>query len=123
MANFKIATLPEQPRVELHDLLALTGAEISVNDMAPNTAVPFVHAHKQNEEIYLVIGGSGLLYIDGEEVAIKQGDAFRIDPAGHRCLKAGADGLKIICVQVKQNSLEGFTFNDGVPCEEKAFAQ
>ena len=50
------------------------------------------------------------------------GDAFAIAPEGHRCLKAGPEGLTYICVQAQQGSLEGFTMSDGVMCEgEKAF--
>jgi len=30
--------------------------------------VPFIHSHKQNEEIYYVISGSGKAIIDNEEV-------------------------------------------------------
>ena len=36
-------------RVELHDQLFLTGAEISVNRLPAGANVPFVHFHKSNE--------------------------------------------------------------------------
>ena len=38
-------------RVELHDQLFLTGAEISVNRLPAGANVPFAHFHKSNEEI------------------------------------------------------------------------
>ena len=75
-------------RSELHDLLGLTGAEISFNLLPAGASVPFVHAHKKNEEIYIVLEGAGKLYIDGEEMALKAGDCFRIAPEGERCISA-----------------------------------
>ena len=51
--------------------------------------MPFVHHHTQNEEVYLILEGKGMLYIDGEEVPLKEGDCFRIDPQGERCLARG----------------------------------
>ena len=107
-------------RVVLHDVLALTGAEVSINELPAGVSVPFVHTHKNNEEIYVVLSGKGFLFIDGEEFAIKEGDAFRIDPKGARCIKADdASALRFICVQAKAKSLEGFTQNDGLPSDLK----
>ena len=41
-------------RGELHDLLNLTGAEVSCNTLPAGASVPFVHHHTQNEEVYLI---------------------------------------------------------------------
>lgn len=107
-------------RVVLHDELALTGSEVSINELPAGVSVPFVHAHKNNEEVYVVLSGKGWLYIDGDEFEIKEGDAFRIDPKGERCLKADdASPLRIICIQAKSNSLEGFTDTDGILVDTK----
>ena len=57
MENFKMVDVKDAPRVELHNQLGLTGCEISINELPPKAAVPFVHAHKQNEEVYGVLGG------------------------------------------------------------------
>ena len=57
--NFKKVTLVEAARQELHDVLGLTGAEVSVDVLPAGGAVPFVHAHKANEEIYGVLQGRG----------------------------------------------------------------
>lgn len=101
-------------RVVLHDALSLTGAEISINELPAGVSVPFVHAHKNNEETYIVLSGKGWLYIDGEELEIKEGDAFRIDPKGKRCISASKGmPLRFICVQSKAHSLESFSQADG----------
>lgn len=120
---FQKATLDlNAARSELHDLLSLTGAEVSLNNLPAGAAVPFVHAHKQNEEIYIVLSGSGELYIDGKVESLKAGDVFRIAPQGRRAIRAAADdGIKFLCIQCAQNSLKEYTNTDGVMCEnEKA---
>lgn len=122
MANYKLGHINfEENRVELHNMLNLTGAEISYNSLPAGAGVPFVHAHKENEEIYIVLDGKGLLFVDGVETEIKKGDCFRIDPKGQRCLKAAADSaLQYLCIQTKANSLEHFTMTDGVMSEDMA---
>ena len=113
MNNFTKISTQEGARVELHDLLNLTGAEISINVLPAGASVPFVHAHKQNEEIYAVLEGKGSAVIDGERVALKAGDWVRIAPPAKRQFFADAnEGIKYICIQVKANSLEGYTMSD-----------
>ena len=83
MAQYKLAHIDMKGnRGELHDLLNLTGAEVSCNTLPAGASVPFVHHHTQNEEVYLILEGKGMLYIDGEELPLKEGDCFRIDPQG-----------------------------------------
>ena len=77
--------------------------------------VPFVHSHKSNEEIYGVILGKGKAVIDGEEVALAEGDWLRVAPKAKRQFSAAADsGITFVCIQVKENSLGGFTADDAV---------
>ena len=51
MANYAKTNIGNESRVELHEVLGLTGAEVSVNNLPAGAGVPFVHAHKENEEI------------------------------------------------------------------------
>ena len=77
--------------------------------------VPFVHSHKSNEEIYGVISGKGKAVIDGEEVALAEGDWLRVASKAKRQFSAAADsGITFVCIQVKENSLGGFTVDDAV---------
>ena len=72
MAQYKLAHIDMKGnRGELHDLLNLTGAEVSCNTLPAGASVPFVHHHTQNEEVYLILEGKGMLYIDGEELPLK----------------------------------------------------
>lgn len=121
MKNFQLINVADNPRVELHEALQLTGCEMSINHLPAGGAVPFVHAHKQNEELYYVLSGKGELYIDGEVLPLKEGDAFRIDPAGKRAIRAAQDSeLRYLCIQTKVGSLEGYTMEDGIILEDKA---
>lgn len=87
--NFRRISLESAPRTELHDALGLTGCEVSVNALPAGAAVPFVHRHVKNEEVYGVLEGRGELYIDGEVVELKAGDWFRIPPEGRRARRSG----------------------------------
>ena len=117
MANFAKTHSADESRVELHKTLGLTGAEISINTLPAGAGVPFVHAHKNNEEIYGVLEGAGSATIDGEEVELAAGDWLRVSPAAKRQFRAAADaGITYVCIQVKENSLEGFTADDAIMC-------
>ena len=119
--NLKLIHLEDAPRTELHDALGLTGCEVSVNHLPAGAAVPFVHKHTENEELYGVLEGKGELYLDGEVHEIKAGDWFRILPEGRRAIRAAVDeGIRFICIQTKAGSLSHYTMTDGVPVDEKA---
>ena len=103
------------PRVELHDKLGLTGAEISCNNLPAGGSVPFIHSHKQNEEIYYIVSGSGKAIIDNEEVNLATGDWIKVSPKAERQLFASENNsISYICIQVKENSLEEYTADDAI---------
>lgn len=107
-------------RVMLGATLGLTGCEISVNNVPAGKFTPFVHSHKMNEEVYIVVGGKGMYYVDGEEFAIQEGCVIRVAPEGKRAIKAGDEPLIYICIQAQRGSLTQATMEDGVINEEKA---
>ena len=115
MKNYNKASIKDEPRTELHDVLALTGAEISINTLPAGASVPFVHSHKCNEEIYAVLEGRGHAVIDGEKIELTAGDWLRVSPAAKRQFFASNDtAIKYVCIQVKENSLEGYTMTDAI---------
>lgn len=114
MKNYSKVSTEPAARIELHDTLSLTGAEVSINAFPAGAGVPFVHSHKQNEEIYLILSGKGQAVIDDETVTLAAGDCLRLSPAAKRQFSAAADeGMRFVCIQVKENSLEQFTATDG----------
>ena len=115
MENYVKTTVERENRTELHEKLALTGAEISLNTLPAGAAVPFVHSHKENEEIYGVLSGKGKAVIDSEEISLAAGDWLKISPTAKRQFFAANDSeITYICIQVKENSLEGYTATDAV---------
>ena len=115
MANYAKTNIGNEGRVELHETLSLTGAEISINNLPAGASVPFVHSHKTNEEIYGILAGKGKVIIDGEEIALTAGDWLRISPAAKRQFFAAEDSaISFVCIQAKENSLGGFTADDAI---------
>jgi uncharacterized cupin superfamily protein len=100
--------------------LGLTGCEVSLNCLSAGTAVPFVHAHKKNEELYIVTAGNGKFFVDGAEFPVKGGSMIRVAPAGERALTAGDKDLCYICIQAQEGSLTQATREDGMIRETKA---
>lgn len=115
MSNYSKTHVAADARTELHDTLSLTGAEISINNLPAGASVPFVHAHKQNEEIYVVLSGKGKAVVDDETIELTAGDWMRIAPQGKRQFFAAEDSaISFACIQVKEGSLEGYTMTDAV---------
>ena len=112
--------LAAKGRVMAGQELGLTGCEVSFNYMPAGKFLPFVHSHKLNEEVYIVVRGQGEFMVDGEEFAIGDGSVIRVAPAGQRAIKAGAEDLVYICIQAQNNSLTQATRDDGVINEAKA---
>ena len=115
-----VGDIQARGRVTLHNELALTGSEISINQLPPGASVPFVHSHKRNEEVYIVVKGKGRFYVDGDEFEVEEGSVVRVDPAGARCITADRQSsIRYICIQTEAKSLVQFTESDGVILESK----
>ena len=115
MSNFAKTHIGNDARVELHDLIGLTGAEVSINNLPAGAGVPFVHSHKNNEEIYAILSGKGPATLDGEVVELEAGDWVRVSPSVKRQFTANKnEGITFACIQVKENSLEAYTADDAV---------
>jgi uncharacterized cupin superfamily protein len=68
------------------------------------------HSHDEQEsgqeEVNVVLSGSGTYTIDGEVVPVRAGDVFRFDPETHRMPTAGPDGLTMLAVGAPRGSYE-----------------
>lgn len=107
------ANLTSPSKLFLKDILGLTGCEISVNKMTAGSKAPFAHKHKENEELWIVLKGTGSITVDGKEFPVKEGSFLKISPDGVRTVSADTD-LVFLCVQTKANSLTGYTFTDAI---------
>ncbi|MGM9947672.1 cupin domain-containing protein [Floccifex sp.] len=115
MSNYTKTNIGKEGRVELHDALSLTGAEVSINTLPTGSHIPFIHSHKNNEEIYGILSGKGKVIIDDECIEIKEGDWLKIKPVAKRQFFASENSsISFVCIQVKENSLDSFTVNDAI---------
>jgi quercetin dioxygenase-like cupin family protein len=56
------------------------------------------HSHREQEEAYVVVAGSGRIRLDDEIRDIRQWDVIRVAPEIVRAFEAGPDGLDLIAV-------------------------
>jgi mannose-6-phosphate isomerase-like protein (cupin superfamily) len=106
---------PAAGKYFLKDRLGLTGMEVSLNQLPEGAAVPFYHTHRENEELYLFIGGCGQFQVDGQIIEVKEGTTVRVGPEGERTLRNNGSGdLFFIVIQVKADSLRQWVMTDGV---------
>jgi quercetin dioxygenase-like cupin family protein len=71
---------------------------ISLFRYAANLRSPMAHSHKEQEEAYLIVAGSGRVLLDGEVKELRQWDVLRVAPEVVRSFEAGPDGLDIVAV-------------------------
>lgn|GEM_PF-54459 len=99
----------------LHELMGLTGMEISFGLLPAQSSFPFYHKHTQNEEVYLFLQGTGEFQVDGQVMPIHEGTAVRIAPDGVRCFRNTCDQpMFYVVIQAKAGSLEQWTGSDGI---------
>ena len=65
---------------------------------APNFRSPLGHRHREQEEAYVVVSGSGRALLDDQVIELKQWDALRVAPQVVRAFEAGSEGLDLIAV-------------------------
>jgi quercetin dioxygenase-like cupin family protein len=71
---------------------------VSLFRYAANLRSPMAHSHREQEEAYVVVAGSGRVLLDGEVQELREWDVVRVAPEVVRAFEAGPDGLDIIAV-------------------------
>jgi mannose-6-phosphate isomerase-like protein (cupin superfamily) len=71
---------------------------VSRETLAPGFRVPFGHTHRDQEEVYVVLRGSGRMKIGADIVELVEGDMVRVGPGVWRCTEAGPDGMQVLAV-------------------------
>jgi uncharacterized cupin superfamily protein len=112
--------MPTRGKLFLQSLLGSTGLEMSLNVIPPGTGIPFLHRHRQNDEIYIVVGGRGQFLVDSECIDVAEGSALRISPAGARAWRNNTDApLFFLCIQYRADSMIKGGTSDGQKAEGK----
>jgi mannose-6-phosphate isomerase-like protein (cupin superfamily) len=68
----------------------------------PGARMPFGHRHGVQEEVYVVVAGSGRAKLEDQIVEIGLWDVLRVAPQVIRSFEAGPDGMEMICVGGKR---------------------
>jgi mannose-6-phosphate isomerase-like protein (cupin superfamily) len=76
--------------------LELEESGLTYQRIPPDYRFPYGHTHKRQEEVFVVVGGSGRMKLDDEIVELKKFDAVRIPPGTWRGYEAGPEGLEIL---------------------------
>jgi mannose-6-phosphate isomerase-like protein (cupin superfamily) len=80
------------------EALELEQSGLSYQRVPPAYRFPYGHTHKKQEEVYVVVRGSGRMKLDDEIVTLKEWDVVRVPPGTWRGYEAGPEGLEIIVI-------------------------
>jgi quercetin dioxygenase-like cupin family protein len=64
----------------------------------PGVRSPIGHSHREQEEAYVVIAGSGRVRLDDEVVELARWDVVRVAPPVVRGFEGGPEGLELIAI-------------------------
>ena len=78
--------------------LELEQSGLGYQRIPPNYRFPYGHTHEKQEEVYVVLNGSGRMKLDDEIVELEQWDTVRVSPGTWRGYEAGPDGLEILVI-------------------------
>ena len=76
--------------------LGLAHSGVTHYRIAADFRIPFGHSHSEQEEIYVVLSGSGRLKLDDEVLELRELDAVRIGAGTWRNLEGGPEGVEIL---------------------------
>jgi mannose-6-phosphate isomerase-like protein (cupin superfamily) len=78
--------------------LKLEKCALSYQRVPPGYRFPYGHTHRTQEEVYVIVRGSGRMKVDDEIVELKEWDAVRVSPDTWRGYEAGPEGLEILVI-------------------------
>jgi mannose-6-phosphate isomerase-like protein (cupin superfamily) len=78
--------------------LELQQSGLSYQRIPPGYRFPYGHTHAEQEEVFVVVGGSGRMKLDDEIVEVGKWDAVRVPTGTWRGYEAGPDGLEILVI-------------------------
>src|SRR5262245_10603182 len=86
----------------IRELLGLLTAPVRNQSLAEATLAPGQatdrHYHAASEELYYLLGGTGVMEVDGERAAVEPGDAVLIPPGAWHQITADASGpVRFLC--------------------------
>ena len=109
MAGFSIVNLKDiedsagerSPDIEAHIARKHIDSDhlgVSYFRYAPGYRNSTGHSHREQEEIYVVVSGSGSIKLDDQILPLRQWDLVRVAPQTVRALEGGPDGLELLAI-------------------------
>jgi quercetin dioxygenase-like cupin family protein len=91
---------PDAPMQWRFARTALHSPELGISRFMfePGSRMPWGHRHREQQEAYVVVAGSGRAKLDHEVVELAAWDVLRVAPAVVRSFEAGPEGLDVICI-------------------------
>jgi mannose-6-phosphate isomerase-like protein (cupin superfamily) len=78
--------------------LELEQSGLGYQRIPPNYRFPYGHTHERQEEVYVVLSGSGRMKLDDEIVELERWDTVRVSPGTWRGYEAGPDGMELLVI-------------------------
>ena len=78
--------------------LGLEGGGFSYQRLAPNVTGSTAHRHREQEEVYVVLSGSGRVKLEDEVRDLRQWDVLRVPASTARGFQSGPEGLELIAI-------------------------
>src|SRR6201992_628461 len=78
--------------------LGLEHSGLTSQRVPPDYRFPYGHTHKTQEEVYVVVRGSGRMKVDDEIIDLVEWDAVRVPPGSWRGYEAGPAGLELLVI-------------------------
>jgi mannose-6-phosphate isomerase-like protein (cupin superfamily) len=80
------------------EALGLVRSGLSYQRLPPGYRFPYGHTHRTQEEVYVVVRGSGRMKVDNELIELREWDAVRVPPGTWRGYEAGPEGLELLVI-------------------------
>jgi mannose-6-phosphate isomerase-like protein (cupin superfamily) len=87
---------------------SLEGKELGLSlfRLGPGLRIPFGHKHANQEEVYVVVKGSGRIKVEDEIVELSAWDAIRLEKDTMRAVEAGPDGIEYLAFGAGDDPME-----------------
>jgi uncharacterized cupin superfamily protein len=69
---------------------------LALEAVKPGQRQAFGHRHQEDEEVYVILEGSGKMRLGGDEIEVAPMDAVRVAPGIMRAFEAGPEGLELL---------------------------
>ena len=102
------------------EAVGASSCEVSFGTLPKGAAVPFFHSHKENEENYIILSGSGCFQVDDKVFDVAEGSVVRVSTGCDRNIKCTSETpMTYTCIQAKEGSLGNYTATDAVITERE----